>query len=84
MLTPQNTETQMRKLKIIEHISLDGVIQVSGEDGDFPYGDWTAPYRTPAGRDAIMARMARASICCLAVAPTIAGRASGQRRRAVR
>ena len=45
----------MRKLKIIEHISLDGVIQTSGEDGDFPYGDWTAPYRTPAGRDAIMA-----------------------------
>src|SRR3954452_11127466 len=45
----------MRKLKIIEHISLDGVIQVSGEDGGFPYGDWTAPYRTPAGRDAIMA-----------------------------
>ena len=39
VLTPQNTETQMRKLKIIEHISLDGVIQVSGEDGDFPYGD---------------------------------------------
>jgi len=45
----------MRKLKIIEHISLDGVIQVSGDDGDFPYGDWTAPYRTPAGRDAILA-----------------------------
>ena len=45
----------MRKLKIIEHISLDGVIQVSGEDGDFPYGDWTAPYRTPAGRDAVLA-----------------------------
>src|SRR6516162_1204203 len=45
----------MRKLKIIEHISLDGVIQTSGEDGDFPYGDWTAPYRTPAGRDAVLA-----------------------------
>jgi dihydrofolate reductase len=45
----------MRKLKIIEHISLDGVMQVSGDDGDFPYGDWTAPYRTPEGRDAIMA-----------------------------
>ena len=29
----------MRKLKIIEHISLDGVIQVAGEDGDFPYDD---------------------------------------------
>jgi dihydrofolate reductase len=44
----------MRKLKIIEHVSLDGVIQSSGED-DFPYPDWTAPYRTPAGRDAVMA-----------------------------
>jgi hypothetical protein len=44
----------MRKLKIIEHISLDGVIQASGEDG-FPYSDWKAPYRTPAGRDAIVA-----------------------------
>src|SRR4026209_1270176 len=55
VLTLQNTGTQMRKLKIIEHISLDGVIQVSGDDGDFPYGDWTAPYRTPAGRDAVLA-----------------------------
>jgi len=44
----------MRKLKIIEHISLDGVIQSSGEDG-FPYVDWTAPYRTPAGRDEVLA-----------------------------
>ena len=28
----------MRKLKMFEHISLDGVIQVrgSGEDGDYP------------------------------------------------
>jgi hypothetical protein len=25
----------MRKLKIMEHISLDGVIQTSGEDDDF-------------------------------------------------
>jgi dihydrofolate reductase len=39
----------MRKLRIFEHMSLDGVIQISGEDGDFPYGDWTAPYRTPEG-----------------------------------
>ena len=47
----------MRNLRIIEHISLDGVIQVRGpgEDSDFPYGDWTAPYRTPAGRDAVLA-----------------------------
>lgn len=45
----------MRKLKIIEHISLDGVIQHSADDDGFPYADWTAPYRTPAGRDAMLA-----------------------------
>jgi len=45
----------MRKLRIMEHISLDGVIQTTGEDGGFPYGDWTAPYRTPAGREALIA-----------------------------
>src|SRR5256885_12509675 len=45
----------MRKLKIMEHISLDGVIQHSSDDGDFPYSDWSAPYRTPAGRDAVLA-----------------------------
>ena len=47
----------MRTLKIFEHISLDGVIQVraAGEDDDYPYGDWTAPYRSPAGRDAVLA-----------------------------
>jgi dihydrofolate reductase len=44
----------MRKLKIVEHISLDGVIQSSGEDG-FAYGNWTTPYRTIAGRDAVTA-----------------------------
>jgi len=43
----------MRKLKLFEHISLDGVIQSSGEDG-FPYTDWSAPYRTPAGRDVLL------------------------------
>ncbi len=41
----------MRKLKIMEHISLDGVIQ----SDDSPYGNWTEPYRTPAGRDAVFA-----------------------------
>ena len=45
----------MRKLKIIEHISLDGVIQHSADDDDFPYSDWIAPYRTPAGRAAVLA-----------------------------
>ena len=45
----------MRKLKLIEHISLDGVIQNSADGDDFPYSDWSAPYRTPAGRDMVTA-----------------------------
>ncbi|MBY0574506.1 MAG: dihydrofolate reductase family protein [Undibacterium sp.] len=45
----------MRKIKIMEHISLDGVIQHSNDDDDFPYSDWTAAYRTPIGRDAVLA-----------------------------
>ncbi|MBV9846224.1 MAG: dihydrofolate reductase family protein [Kutzneria sp.] len=45
----------MRKLKIVEHISLDGVLQHSADDSDFPHGDWTVPYRTPEGRDAVLA-----------------------------
>ena len=44
----------MRKLKIMEHISLDGVIQHSADDNDFAYSDWTGPYRSPAGRDAVL------------------------------
>jgi dihydrofolate reductase len=44
----------MRKVRIFEHISLDGVIQQSGdEDGSFPYTDWTAPFRGPAGAQAL-------------------------------
>ncbi|MDB5240652.1 MAG: deaminase [Spirosoma sp.] len=43
----------MRKIRILEHISLDGVIQ--HEDGEgFTHGGWTAPYRTPAGLEAVV------------------------------
>jgi dihydrofolate reductase len=45
----------VRRLRFIEHISLDGVVQHSADDNGFPYSDWTAPYRTPAGREAITA-----------------------------
>lgn len=45
----------MRKLKLIEHISLDGVIQSSDDDGTFPYANWTAPYRTAAGFAMVLA-----------------------------
>lgn len=43
----------MRKIRIMEHISLDGVIQ--HEDGEgFAHGAWTTPYRTPAGLEAVV------------------------------
>ncbi len=45
----------MRKLSIMEHVSLDGVIQHSADGDDFPYANWTAPYRSPAGLAAILA-----------------------------
>jgi dihydrofolate reductase len=48
----------MRKLRVFEHISLDGVIEVPDGlgDGDSPYGDWTARYRSPAGAQALAER----------------------------
>jgi hypothetical protein len=36
----------MRKIRIFEHISIDGVIE---HDKNYTYGGWTAPYRSPAG-----------------------------------
>ncbi|WP_293946128.1 MULTISPECIES: dihydrofolate reductase family protein [unclassified Sphingobacterium] len=38
----------MRKIRIFEHISLDGVIE---HDGDYIYGAWTTAYRSPAGAE---------------------------------
>ncbi|HTB63671.1 MAG TPA: dihydrofolate reductase family protein [Opitutales bacterium] len=47
----------MRKIRIFEHVSLDGVIQpgAPNDDSDFANGGWMAPYRSPAGRDAVAA-----------------------------
>src|SRR5215470_20263760 len=49
----------MRKIKIIEHISLDGVIQAPGgpeeDPSGFKYGGWAAPHDDPAGGEAIVA-----------------------------
>src|SRR5689334_16170555 len=50
----------MRKIRIIEHISLDGVIQGPGgpeEDSSngFKYGGWSAPHNAPEGGAAIVA-----------------------------
>src|SRR5580658_2311235 len=45
----------MRKIRIMEHVSLDGVMASGGreENSDYAYGEWTAPYRTPAGAAAV-------------------------------
>ncbi|MGF1622230.1 MAG: dihydrofolate reductase family protein [Rhodomicrobiaceae bacterium] len=50
----------MRKITIIEHISLDGVIQAPGgpdedRDGDFGHGGWIVPHSDPAVGEAIVA-----------------------------
>jgi dihydrofolate reductase len=42
----------MRKIRIMEHVSLDGVIAPPG-DSDFANGGWSAPYRAPAGAAAL-------------------------------
>ena len=42
----------MRKIRIMEHVSLDGVISPP-DDSDFAQGGWSAPYRTPAGAAAL-------------------------------
>ncbi len=43
----------MRKIRIIEHISLDGVMQHDDGEG-FAHGGWTTPYRSPAGMEAVL------------------------------
>ena len=42
----------MRKVRILEHISLDGVIQHENDE-NFTYGNWTMPFRSPAGLEAV-------------------------------
>ena len=51
----------MRKIRIFEHISLDGVISPGGrnEDSDYAHGGWTAPYRSPAGLEAVVEAQGR-------------------------
>jgi dihydrofolate reductase len=52
----------MRRIRIIEHISLDGVIQAPGgpdEDGDYAYGGWSVPHDDPAVGEVIDAAHGR-------------------------
>jgi dihydrofolate reductase len=47
----------MRKIKIIEHISLDGVIQAPGgpNEDNYPHGGWAVPHHDDAAGEAIVA-----------------------------
>ena len=52
----------MRKIRIIEHISLDGVIQAPGgrnEDGDYAHGGWSMQFSDTAVGEAISAAHGR-------------------------
>ena len=42
----------MRQVRIFAHVSLDGLLQPPGDD-DFAKGGWQAPYRSPAGAQAL-------------------------------
>jgi len=41
----------MRKIRIFEHISLDGIIE---QGKDYINGEWTASFRSPAGLEAVV------------------------------
>ena len=56
----------MREPGLSEPIPLDGVLQHSADDPGCPPSDWTAPHRTPAGRETFLAVPGGASICCRA------------------
>jgi len=43
----------MRKIKIMEHVSLDGVMQHENGEG-FEHGGWTTPYRSAEGLAAVL------------------------------
>jgi dihydrofolate reductase len=47
----------MRRINIIEHISLDGVIQSPGgpNEDDYPHGGWTVPHHDPAVGEVLLA-----------------------------
>ena len=48
----------MRKIRIFEHTSLDGVISPP-EDSVFGDGGWSTPYRTPDGAAALAERQGK-------------------------
>lgn len=45
----------MRQIKILAHMSLDGVIQPTGDD-EFANGGWSAKYRSAAGAESLAER----------------------------
>ena len=46
----------MRRIRVMAHVSLDGVIAPGGpnDESEYSNGGWTAPFRTPEGRAAVV------------------------------
>ncbi|MGA2648638.1 MAG: hypothetical protein ABSF15_28475 [Candidatus Sulfotelmatobacter sp.] len=78
----------MRKIRIIEHISLDGVIQATGgpeeDTNGFAMADGRGRMPTRKQERPSSRLTARLSICCWAAEPTISGAAFGLKPRKVR
>ena len=78
----------MRKIRIIEHISLDGVIQAPGgpeeDPNGFAYGGWAGPHADRMEERPSPRPTPRLSICCWGAEPTISSAATGLKRRRVR
>ncbi|WP_461094733.1 dihydrofolate reductase family protein [Spirosoma gilvum] len=43
----------MRTIRIMAHVTLDGIIQHENSE-NFAYGNWTMPFQSPAGLEAVM------------------------------
>ena len=74
----------MRKLRIFEHTSLDGVVRHSADENAFPYSNWTVPFRTPAGLAKLCALYGDTYDVLLGAALTIFWAPSGQQLPAAR
>src|ERR1700760_2936209 len=51
----------MRNIRIFEHISLDGIIEPDAREAtaNLVNGNWSAPYRSPAGAQALVERLGK-------------------------
>ena len=73
----------MRKIIVLEHVSMDGVIQAPGgrdEDpsGGFKYGGWSAPYQDNVLGAAVKSVWTRRVTCCSDARRSRSGKVTGR------